>query len=79
MAHQNLSQLGLPGDRVREALLKVPQNRLLFRLNSIEEATVMAPEVVKLNLEMPVAVLTKPTVVGHELRLMKSKSTGGAR
>ena len=78
LAHQNLSQLGLPGDRVREALLKVPQNRLLFRLNSVEEATVMAPEVVKLNLEMPVAVLTKPTVVGHELRLMKSKSTGGA-
>lgn len=78
LAHQNLSQLGLPGDRVREALLKVPQNRLLFRLNSVEEATVMAPEVVKLNLEMPVAVLTKPTVVGHELRLMKNKSTSGA-
>ncbi len=63
---------------MREALLKVPQNRLLFRLNSVEEATAMAPEVVKLNLEMPVAVLTKPTVVGHELRLMKSRSTGGA-
>jgi hypothetical protein len=78
LAHQNLSQLGLPGDRVREALLKVPQNRLLFRLNSVEEATAMAPEVVKLNLEMPIAVLTKPTVVGHELRLMKSKSQGGA-
>jgi hypothetical protein len=77
LAHQNLSQLGLPGDRVREALLKVPQNRLLFRLNSMEEATAMAPEVVKLNLEMPVATLTKPSVVGYELRLMKSKSVGG--
>lgn len=78
IGHQTISQLGLPGDRIRESLLKVPQNRLLFRLNSVEEATVMAPEVVTLNLEMPVAVLTKPTVVGHELRLMKSKSTGGA-
>ena len=27
------------GDRIREAILAVPQNRLLFRLNSIEEAT----------------------------------------
>jgi hypothetical protein len=78
LAHQNLSQLGPPGDRIRESLLTVPQNRLLFRLNSVEEATTMAPEVVKLNLEMPVAVLTKPTVIGHELRLMKSNSTGGA-
>jgi hypothetical protein len=77
LGHQNLSQLGLPGDRVREALLKVPQNRLLFRLNSMEEATAMAPEVVKLNLETPVAALTKPAVISYEMRLMKSKSTGG--
>ena len=78
IAHQTISQLGLPGDRIREAVLKVPQNRLLFRLNSMEEATTMAPELVKLNLEMPVALLTKPTITDYEIRSLKTASTGGA-
>ena len=76
IAHQDLSQLGKPGDRIREAILAVPQNRLLFRLNSMAEATLLAPEMVQLNLERPVSVLTKPSVVGHEIRRMRSESTG---
>jgi len=76
VAHQNLSQLGKPSDRIREAILAVPQNRLLFRLNSMAEALLLAPEMVKLNLELPVTALTKPTVVGHEIRRMRTEGTG---
>src|SRR5207249_1870 len=77
IAHQDLSQLGLPGDRIREAILSVPQNRLCFRLNSMAEATLLAAEMVKLNLELPVSALIQPTVIGHEVRRMRSHSTGG--
>src|SRR5436190_24054203 len=41
------------------------------------EATVLAPEVVKLNLELPVKVLIQPAVVGHDVRRMRTQSTGG--
>jgi hypothetical protein len=67
VAHQTISQLGEPGDRVREAVLSVPQNRLVFRINSMSEAALLAPEVVQLNLELPVSILVKPTVIGDEL------------
>ena len=77
IGHQDLSQLGEPGDRIREAILAVPQNRLVFRLNSVAEAGVLAPEVVKLNLELPVGALTQPTVVGYDIRHMRTQSTGG--
>jgi hypothetical protein len=75
IAHQDLSQLGQPGDRVREAVLAVPQTRMLFRLNSVAEATLLAPEVVKLNLEMPVHLLVKPTVVGDQLVTLQNGAT----
>jgi hypothetical protein len=72
IGHQDLSQLGEPGDRVREAILAVPQTRLLFRLNSMAEATLLAPEVVRLNLEKPVNILVKPTVVGDHLVTLRN-------
>jgi hypothetical protein len=75
IAHQDLSQIGEPGDRIREAILAVPQTRLLFRLNSIAEATQLAPEVVKLNLEKPVHLLVKPTVVGDQLVTLHNGAT----
>jgi hypothetical protein len=35
--------------------------------------------VVKLNLELPVAALTQPTVVGHDIRHMRTQSSGGGK
>src|SRR5436309_238903 len=72
IVHQDLSQLGEPGDRVREAILAVPQNRIVFRLNSMAEATLLAPEVVRLNLEKPVDLLVKPTVVGDQMVMLRN-------
>jgi hypothetical protein len=76
LCHQNVSQLGKPGDRIREAILTTPQTKIIFALNNIAEATLMAPEVVKLPHEKVVEALIKPTVIGHEIRLMKTASTG---
>jgi len=78
IAHQTLSQLGEPGDRVREAVLSVPQNRLVFRINNMSEAALLAPEVVQLNLELPVSILVKPTVVGHELVKLRNAATSSS-
>jgi hypothetical protein len=78
IAHQDLSQLGQPGDRVREAVLAVPQTRMLFRLNSMAEATLLAPEVVRLNLEKPVHLLVKPTVVGDQLVTLRNGATSAS-
>jgi hypothetical protein len=78
IAHQDIGQLGPPGDRIREAMLSVPAHRILFRLNSMAEATLMAPEVFKLNLENPIRTLTHPTVIGHEVHRLRTDSTGGA-
>jgi len=73
-AHQTFSQLGTPDDPVRQAIEQIPATKIAFRLNSMEEAATLAPELVELNLEMPVKVLVKETVVGHELRRMRNAS-----
>jgi hypothetical protein len=76
IAHQHVSQLGKAGDRIREAILTLPQTKLVFALNNIEEAKLIAPEVIKLPHEKVVQALIKPTVIGHEIRLMKNMSLG---
>ena len=73
-AHQTFAMLGKPDDPVRQAIEQIPATKIAFRLNSMEEAATLAPELVKLNLEMPVKVLVKETVVGHELRRMRNAS-----
>jgi hypothetical protein len=75
-AHQTFAMLGMPDDPVRQAIEQIPATKIAFRLNSMEEATTVAPELVKLNLELPVKVLVKESVVGYELRRMRSASTG---
>jgi hypothetical protein len=74
LGHQNVSQLGKAGDRIREAILTTPQTKVVFAINNIEEAKLLAPEVIKLPHEMVVQTLVKPTVVDHEVRLMKNGS-----
>ncbi|QWG14283.1 DUF87 domain-containing protein [Bradyrhizobium sediminis] len=78
LGFQTFAMLGKPGDPVREAIEKIPATRMVFRLNSMEEATALAPEVMELNLEMPVEVLRAPAVVGYEVRRLQSASQGSA-
>ena len=69
--------LGEPGDPVREAIEKISATKIAFRLNSMQEAAALAPDLMQLNLEMPVEVLTKETVVGYDMRRMNNASSGG--
>ena len=75
-AHQTYAMLGLEGDPVREAIEKIPATRVVFRMASMQEAAVVAPEVLHLDLETPIKVLTKPVVVGHRRIWLGNSSRG---
>jgi hypothetical protein len=75
-AHQTFSQFGERSDPVRQAIEKIPATKIAFRLNSMQEAAELAPDLMRLNLEMPVEALIRETVVGHEVRRMRSASIG---
>ncbi len=74
LAHQSYAQLGQPHEKLRQAVEDIPRTKICFRLNSMEEAASIAPDLMKLNLEMPVEALRKPTVVGHYKDKMLSAS-----
>jgi hypothetical protein len=73
-AHQTFAMLGEPGDPVREAIEKIPATKIAFRLNSMQEAAMLAPDLMQLNLEMPVKLLVKPSVVGDQATLLRNGS-----
>jgi hypothetical protein len=75
-AHQTFAMLGKPDDPVRQAIEKIPATKMALRMNSMEEAAALAPDLMRLNLELPVDVLTKPTVVGHERVWLDNESAG---
>jgi hypothetical protein len=75
-AHQTYAMLGKADDLVRQAIEQIPATKIAFRLNSMEEAATIAPELVKLNLEVPVKVLVKETVVGHRRERLRNSSCG---
>jgi hypothetical protein len=81
LGHQWLAQLGQPDDPIREAVLNGPNLKAVFRLKNPKEAEEMAETVIPFNLEQPVAMLTKPAVVGYERTTFKSWGTAehGAR
>lgn len=76
-AHQTFAMLGKPGDPVRDAIEKIPATKIAFRMNSMEEASALAPDLVKLNLEMPVEALKAQAVVGYQVRRMANGTLGG--
>jgi hypothetical protein len=79
LAHQWLGQLGKRDDPIREAVCKGPNIKAVFRLRNVQEAAELAEEVIPLNLELPVGVLIKPTVVGHHRTLFRNSNTGTQR
>ncbi len=75
-AHQTFAMLGKPDDPVRQAIEKIPATKIAMRMNSMKEAAEFAPEVMRLDLELPVAALTKPVVVGHKRAWLDNGATG---
>lgn len=75
-AHQTFAMLGKPDDPVRQAIEKIPATKIAMRMNSMKEAAELAPEVMRFDLELPVATLTKPVVVGHRRTWLSNESHG---
>lgn len=74
LAHQTLSQLRAAGEDVLDAVKSTTNIKVVTRIKDPAEAAELADMVVRHNLEMPVSVLTKPTLIGHELVRRKSGS-----
>jgi hypothetical protein len=74
LAHQTLSQLRAAGEDVLDAVKSTTNIKVVMRIKDPAEAAELADMVVRHNLEMPVSVLTKPTLIGHELVRRKSGS-----
>ena len=76
--HQTYAMLGKLDDPVRLAIERIPATKIVFRMNSMEEASTLAPEVMRLNLERPVEALIKPTVIGHKKVRLNNRSVGSS-
>lgn len=74
LAHQTLAQLRAAGDDVLDAIKSMTNVKVVTRIKDPAEAGELADMVVRHNLEMPVSVLTKPTVVGHNVVRRKNES-----
>lgn len=73
-AMQWLAQAERTDDTILAALLNGTNCKICFRLRDQEEAERMARTLIQLNLERPVDILTKPTVVGHRRTLLANES-----
>ncbi|RXH12330.1 DUF87 domain-containing protein [Bradyrhizobium guangzhouense] len=78
LAHQWQSQLSAFDEEILSAVRSGTNIKVVFRAKDQREAMDLAEMVVPLNLEMPVELLTKETVVGYEVRRMRNASTGGS-
>jgi hypothetical protein len=76
LSHQWLAQLGVESDNLLAAVRNATNFKAVFRLRDPAEAQELAEMVVPLDLEMPVATLIKPTVIGHRRISLASESVG---
>jgi hypothetical protein len=74
LAHQTLAQLRAAGGDVLDAIKSMTNIKVVTRIKDPAEAGELADMVVRHDLEIPVRVLTKPTVVGHNLVRRQSES-----
>jgi hypothetical protein len=74
LAHQWLEQATTESDNMLAALRNATNVKVVFRLKDPEEAADLAHTVVPLDLEIPVACLVKPTVVGNRLVKLNGES-----
>ena len=73
LAHQWQAQLGTEDDNLLAAVRSATNLKAVFRVKDAKEAAELAELVVSLNLEEPVAALIKPTVVGHQRTILRSR------
>jgi hypothetical protein len=76
LAHQWQSQLAQMDEEILSAVRSGTNIKVVFRVKDQVEAADLAEMVIPLNLEQPVEVLVKETVVGHEVRRLQNASTG---
>jgi hypothetical protein len=68
LSHQHLGQLQQGGLDLLDAVKSNTNIKVVFRSRDPEQAAELAEMVVPFNLERPVDVLVKPSVVGHRIR-----------
>ena len=74
LAHQYLAQLGKQGEKIYEALRNSAKTKVVFRVNSPEEAQALAHDVIPLSLEMPVQASIRPVQTGYTIGRLKSEA-----
>ena len=76
LAHQDLAALETAGPDIKGALFANTNVKTFFRLTSTDEARQVVDNFFpSIDYEMPVQILIKPTVVGHEIIRLESQST----
>ena len=75
LAHQWQSQLAKVDEEILSAVRSGTNIKIVFRVKDHMEAMDLAEMVIPLNLEMPVELLIKETVVGYEARRMNNASS----
>jgi hypothetical protein len=76
LSHQWQSQLGKPEDQTLAAVHNATNLKVSFRVKHPKEAQEIAETIIPLDLEQPVDILTKPTVVGHRRTFFNNWNVG---
>lgn len=75
LAHQRLEQLRTIGEDMYSAVMGCTQTKIVLGGLQRADAEIMADEIAKIDIELPVQALIRPTVVGHRVRILKGGST----
>ena len=78
LAHQWQSQLAKVDEEILSAVHSATNIKVVFRVKDPREAAELAEMVIPLNLEMPVEVLTKETVVGYGRTFLQNGSVAAS-
>ena len=75
LGHQWQSQLERVDEEILSAVRNATNIKVAFRVKDHKEATDLAEMLVPLDLEKPIAALTKETVIGHERGILRNGGT----
>ncbi len=78
LAHQFLGQLKEAGDLIYSGIMGTARNKVVFSLDDPEDADIMSRRIFAglTQYELPKKSMIKPTVVGHEIITLQSRSIG---
>jgi hypothetical protein len=75
LGHQWQSQLQRVDEEILSAVRNATNIKVSFRVKDHKEATDLAEMLIPLDLEKPIAALTKETVIGHERGMLRNGGT----